>query len=103
MDPNTYLQQAKLIVARQLAGHAVDAYLFGSRAKGEATRYSDIDIALLPKKTMPIALACYVREALEESTIPYQVDVVDLSQVSEKFYKKVLQEGILWYDSTKND
>lgn len=103
MDPNIYLQQAKRIVAKQLAGHAVDAYLFGSRAKGEATRYSDIDLALLPKKAMPIALISYVREALEESTIPYRVDVIDLSRVSDKFYKKVLQEGILWYDSTKND
>ncbi len=103
MDSNTYLQQSKHIVAKQLAGHAVDAYLFGSRAKGTATRHSDIDIALFSKSIMPLALASHLRETFEESTIPYQVDIVDLSTVSENFRKKVLQEGVLWYDSSKND
>ncbi len=102
MSSSAYLQQAKHIVTQQLAKHRVDAYLFGSRAKGTATRYSDIDIALLPKAPIPAILASDLKEALEESTIPYYVDVVDLSTVSENFRKKVLQEGILWHDSSKN-
>ena len=102
MNAHTYLQQAERIVTKQLAGQAVDAYLFGSRAIGTATRYSDIDIALLPKTSMRPTLAANLREAFEESTIPYHVDVVDLSTVSENFCKKVLQEGVLWYDSSKS-
>jgi hypothetical protein len=34
---------------------------------------------------------------IENSNIPYKVDVVDLSQVSESFRKQILKEGkILW-------
>ncbi len=102
VNSSSYLQQAKHIVTQQLMSHKVDAYLFGSRANGTATRYSDIDIALLAKAPIPFTLASNLKEAFEESTIPYYVDVVDLSTVGENFRKKVLQEGMLWHDSSKN-
>jgi hypothetical protein len=33
---------------------------------------------------------------LEESDIPYDIDVVDLSAVSPEFAHRVRREGILW-------
>jgi predicted nucleotidyltransferase len=102
MSPDRYLRQAKQIVASKLVGYAIDAYLFGSRATGKATRYSDIDIALLSTAPMRATLVSDLKETFEESVIPYHVDVVDLSIVSEEFRQKVLQEGVLWYDSSKS-
>jgi hypothetical protein len=38
-----------------------------------------------------------IKEKIKISNIPYKVDVVDLSQVSESFRKQILKEGkILW-------
>jgi len=40
-----------------------------------------------------IAALC---EELEESTIPYQVDVVDMARASEVLCEEIRREGILW-------
>jgi len=37
-----------------------------------------------------------IRERLEESDIPYTVDVVDLARTSQTFRDKVRREGIRW-------
>jgi len=86
------------IIESVLKEKGVTVYLFGSRATGKATSTSDIDIGILLKKNMgsdkEIAL---LKEKIENSNIPYKVDVVDLSQVSESFRKQALKEGkILW-------
>ncbi len=39
-----------------------------------------------------------IREALEESLVPYTVDLVDLCQTEDAFRAVVLREGILWSD-----
>jgi predicted nucleotidyltransferase len=86
------------IIESVIKEKGVTVYLFGSRATGKATSTSDIDIGIVLKKNMgsdkKIAL---LREKIENSNIPYKVDVVDLSQVSESFRKQILKEGkILW-------
>lgn len=35
-------------------------------------------------------------EALEESHVPYRVDVVDLSTVDSAFCDRVLETGVIW-------
>src|SRR5260221_1932258 len=42
------------------------SYLFGSRARGKAQRWSDIDVAIDPAKSLPSGLLSNIREALEE-------------------------------------
>ena len=71
-------------------------YLFGSRARGEHGRRSDIDIALDVGKKIERVDVGEARDMLSESNIPYQVDVVDLYGVSEKMRKNILAEGIVW-------
>jgi predicted nucleotidyltransferase len=76
----------------------VEVYLFGSRDTGKATSTSDIDIGIVLKKNMGSdKVIALLKEKIENSNIPYKVDVVDLSQVSESFRKQILKEGkILW-------
>jgi predicted nucleotidyltransferase len=70
-------------------------YLFGSRAKGKATPYSDIDIALRGTKALGTKLTL-VREAIENSDIPYKVDLIDLSRAP--YLETVVErEGIRWH------
>lgn len=79
-----------------LRGHQARVYLFGSAAKGLAGAGSDIDVAVLPLKPLPVGVLSSVRERLEESTIPYQVDLVDLTRTDPSFRKRVQEEGLLW-------
>lgn len=90
------LETARQIVLERLRGYRVKIYLFGSQASGKARRYSDIDVAVLPLETIPGHVLSDVHEALEESNILYDVDVVNLSEVDEKFRQRVLKEGVLW-------
>jgi hypothetical protein len=83
-------------VLEGLRGQQVRVYLFGSAAKGLAGPGSDIDVAVLSLKPLPVGLLSSVRERLEESTIPYKVDLVDLARTAPAFWKQVQREGLPW-------
>lgn len=94
------LEQLKSILDEQLAGEATRIYLFGSWARHEEKRSSDIDIAV--ESNSPISSSTWnnVIEQIEESTIPYRVDVVDLNGANEQLIQQIKEEGVLWKDYT---
>ena len=92
------LAELKHIVMRGLRGFNVRVYLFGSYARGNPHRCSDIDLAVLPLESLPPGTLSEIREALEESLVPYAVDLVDLTQADDSFRAAVLREGTLWSD-----
>ncbi len=47
---------------------------------------------------LPTGLLSEIREELEESHIPYPVDLVDLSKKDPGFVEHVISKGILWND-----
>ena len=92
------LDAARRIVRRVVGSEDAQLLLYGSRARGDAGPHSDIDLALLPRRSLPPGVLARVREALEDSTIPYRVEIIDLSTVNEEFRRKVLAEAIPWTD-----
>jgi uncharacterized protein len=96
--PNKQLNLLRKLVTDFLKNYQVKIYLYGSRAKNTARPTSDVDVAILPSSPLPIGMLAKLHERLEESTIPYTVDLVDLSQTDNNFRKKILAEGILWND-----
>jgi predicted nucleotidyltransferase len=92
------LREVRRIVMRGLAGRRARVYLFGSWARGEASRVSDIDVAILPIEPLPLGLLAELQEDLEESSSLYSVDLVDLSTTSDAFRARVLSEGLPWAD-----
>ncbi|WP_052231347.1 nucleotidyltransferase family protein [Tepidimonas taiwanensis] len=76
--------------------HGVEVRLFGSRARGDARRGSDIDVALVAPQPLPRDALARVREALEESPIPFRVDVVDYRSASEPLRRAIDAEGAAW-------
>ncbi len=60
-------------------------FLFGSRATGTARRFSDVDVGIEGPKPVSSTILMNVQETLEESDIPFKVDVVDFSQTSDRF------------------
>jgi predicted nucleotidyltransferase len=74
------------------------AYIFGSRVDGTARPFSDVDLAILHDGDMSRYEFASLREALEESDILLEVDVVDLNETDADFRNRVLQGGKLWND-----
>lgn len=72
----------------------VEIYLFGSRAKGKATPYSDVDIAIQSSDLDPKDLA-QIRFTIEESNFPFKVDLIDLSKAP-YLTEVIMKEGIRW-------
>ncbi len=72
----------------------IEIYLFGSRARGTEKAGSDVDLAIISDTSLSQDLAI-LREILEESNLPYKVDIVDINQAP--YLKKViLKEGKRW-------
>lgn len=95
MQTSLDLDETRRIVLEGLRGHKARVYLFGSWAQGRAGRASDIDVAVLPADPLPDGLLSDIRDALEESTIIYRVDPVDLSEAGPAFRARVEREGVL--------
>ncbi len=70
-------------------------YLFGSRAKGSASEYSDYDIAIESDTPIRSKLS-HVKTLIEDSTIPYKIDLIDLSKAP-YLAQTVREEGIVWH------
>ncbi len=92
------LDAVRRIVLDALAGRDAKVYLYGSCARGEARHSSDIDVAIDPATPLPMGLVGDIREALEESTIPYNVDVVDLGAADPEFRQRILRDAVEWRD-----
>jgi predicted nucleotidyltransferase len=65
-------------------------YVFGSRARGAARAYSDLDIAIDGQgRKLDFSTECALKGDLEESDIPYRVDIIDLNAVSPQFKQSI--------------
>ena len=94
---NEYVLEVKEFTRKFWQNQPVRIYLFGSWARGEAKRSSDVDIAIESKDDMSFLIGEF-REALENSCIIYNVAVVDMNFAAESLCKKIREEGIVWKD-----
>lgn len=80
----------------QLVKEKARFYLFGSWARQEEKHSSDIDIVIESQSLISPFKWNKLIEQIEESTIPYKVDVVDLHDAKEALVQQVKEEEILW-------
>jgi predicted nucleotidyltransferase len=90
----TFVKSLNMITKlfKETLNSGVKAYLFGSSVREDYKRFSDIDIALENADSKAITLLKY---KLEDLNIPYKVEIIDLSKVSEKFKKEIFKNGVL--------
>lgn len=98
MAKDIYLGEVRRLLLDRLKGCSFHLFLFGSQSTQRAGRTSDIDVAILPITPLPRGLLSEIREELEESRIPYTVDLVDLSRSNPEFVQHVRQKGVIWND-----
>lgn len=77
-----YINFLKKIISCYLDDYKL--YMFGSRVNGNARKYSDIDIAIKSNK-LTSSIKSQIELDFENSTLPYEVDVVDLNTISDDF------------------
>lgn len=71
---------------------AAQVWVFGSRASGRARRYSDLDLAIDAGRRLTIDEMAILREAFEESDLPYRVDIVDRQALGAAFRRQIAAE-----------
>ncbi len=81
-------------IAKTIRKHIPDCEIrvFGSRIKGTARQYSDIDIAIVAKNPIPPLTLEKIKEEFAQSDIPYRVDILDFNAISDSF-RKVIEDG----------
>ena len=79
-----------------LGDHDAAVWLFGSCARGDALQHSDIDIAIMPRDELPSGFFSDLTEIVAESSIPYDVDIVDLRSAAPTLIAEVRREGVKW-------
>lgn len=74
-------------------------WAFGSRAKGRAKKYSDLDLCVLDHQPLGLELTSKLMEAFAESDLPYKVDLVDWATLSEAFKKSIEQDKVIVHNA----
>ena len=64
-------------------------YYYGSRAKGDFQRPSDLDILIKGSEEMPIETFGQLRREFDESWLPFIVDLHDFHRISDRFCQSI--------------
>lgn len=81
------------ILRKYVAQYSV--WAFGSRATWNAKTFSDLDLAIITNKTLPLAMSADLNDAFSESDLPWKVDLVDWSAISDDFRKLVARDKVV--------
>ncbi|MBP1774788.1 MAG: putative nucleotidyltransferase [candidate division NC10 bacterium] len=92
-----HLAEVRRILKLHAGGLEVRA--FGSRVRGGAKPYSDLDLAVMTTDPLPIQVKVRLESALAESDLPFKVDVLYWDETSDTFHRlieeawELVQEG----------
>ena len=79
-------------VLAELLPTSAQIWVFGSRATGRARRYSDLDLVIDAGRRLTLDETAMLREAFEESDLPYRVDLVDWQAIDDRFRRLIGDE-----------
>ncbi|MCL5436349.1 MAG: nucleotidyltransferase domain-containing protein [Candidatus Dependentiae bacterium] len=79
------------IVRAILSKYPYRFYAFGSRAKGTQRRFSDLDLCY--KDAIPERVLAELDAAFEESDLPFKVDLINFSKISDDF-KRLIEKDL---------
>jgi predicted nucleotidyltransferase len=90
------IRELRRMVLDACGDREAEVWLFGSCARGDVRTHSDIDIAILAREPLPAAFLAALAADIDDSPIPYDVDLVDLRHVDPALAEEVRREGIKW-------
>ena len=75
-------------------------WCYGSRARGDHQKFSDLDLMIESNKDLG-SIASRIKETLQESNFPLKVDLVLLSEFADSYKPRFEKENVL-FEGTKS-
>ncbi len=72
----------------------------GSRASGNARRYSDLDLIIMTERPLDVPVLAGLNAAFSDSDLPFSVDVLDWASLEERFRRLVYEGSIVLQQKT---
>ena len=91
-----YIDIVKQIVLKHVPKNEFAVFLFGSRAASNSNSLSDIDVGIMGTKPLPTLIMADLDSDLEESIVPFKIDLIDFYQVDQVFKKEALSSIQIW-------
>ena len=92
-----YYETLKAIILGKLQTKNCSVFLFGSRATGNFKWGSDFDIGISGlSEDEFLRLKYEILDRIEESIVPWKVDIINFDTADNKFKKKALQDYEVW-------
>lgn len=88
-----------LIVKTILKKYPYTFFVYGSRAKGTAKQFSDLDLCL--KGKISVAEIGRIKGDFEESNLPIKVDLISWEAVSDAFKQQIENDLILLQENSE--
>lgn len=87
-------ERAQLHALVQAIAPEAQAWVFGSRATGRARPFSDLDLLLMGKRPLTWEQRAALADALEQSDLPFRVDVVEPCGLAPGFLARIELERV---------
>lgn len=71
-------------------------FVFGSRARGDFSVTSDLDIAIDNGQALDFTTKNKIRAMIDLLNMPCKIDVIDIHQTSPEMRESIISEGIEW-------
>ena len=78
------------LLKKILAKYPYQFYAYGSRVKGTARQFSDLDLCY--REDIPSEVIYQIKEELEESDLPFFVELVSWKQMRPEFQKLIRED-----------
>jgi len=88
-----YLAMLFPILDKHVPGARV--WAFGSRVKGTAKKFSDLDLAIEASEPLGLRTLALLEQDLSDSDLPIKVDVLDLAGLTPSFRKLVEAQRVV--------
>lgn len=83
------------IIQQILSKYPYQFYAYGSRVKGNSQKYSDLDLCF--RGGIPWNVLSHIREDLENSNLPFKVDLVNWEWMDSEF-REMIKEDLVSFD-----
>ncbi len=81
------------IIKEILSKYPYTFYVFGSRARGNPKKFSDLDLCFV--EPIPLNVRAHMDQDFEESDLPYTVDIVDWNTCSGEFKNAIYKDLVI--------
>lgn len=84
------------VIINRLKKHSAEVWIFGSRARGDHQKFSDVDLLYsMPSPiNLPPGFISEIIEDIENSNFPYKVDLVNTNDLAESYRPSILKDRV---------